>query len=173
MLSLFKTITITDAVSDLLQLASELGCVKGRMHTRGFAEYREERFYLDFGHGLEGQGADNYLFSIDMKATTAGVTVPYRISVPEKVQIQDDGRIWVYHKQIMTDGITEHYIKYFWDKRLKTTRRLAEQALKQHAEFQKAAKIIALKLERNCGIKTVNMEATPKPSEPELFMNLE
>ena len=165
MLGLFKTITITDAVGDLLALASALGCVKGRLHKSGSAEYREQKFYMNFGQGLNGQNSDDYLFSIEFNATNAGVTVPKRISVPEKVAIRENGKVWIYHKSIMTDGLTTKYLKFFWDRKLKHISKLADKALKQHAEFQKAAKITALKLEQFSGIETINLEQQP-PKKP-------
>ena len=139
----FKTITMIEAVEDVIDMAEGFG-----MYSMWYPlNYREgeQRYYLN--HYYAANNTDDYILSVDFKIK-AGNKIPYRIAFVNAARWNLAGDLVGLdeHGIVITGNILSKHWKMKWDFNLWLMKHSIKKLYKTQALMDKTAKIVAVKL---------------------------
>lgn len=139
----FKTITIIEAVEDVLDMVQGFG-----MHSEWYdANYGEgeRRYYLN--HYYAKNNINDYILSVDFKIK-AGNKIPYRIAFVNDARWNEAGDLFGLdeHGIVITGNILSKHWKMKWDFNLWLMKHSIKKLYKTQTLMDKTAKIVAVKL---------------------------
>lgn len=139
----FKTITMIEAVEDVLNMVQGFG-----MHTAWYKENGnegEQRFYLNHYYAKNDQC--DYILSVDFKIKD-GNKIPYRISFVNSAKWNEAGELIGLHEHgtVIKGNILSKHWKMKWDINLWLMKNAIRKLYETQALIDKTEKIVAVKL---------------------------
>lgn len=139
----FKTITMIEAVENVLDMAESFGMYSewyDVKHDEG-----EQRYYLN--HYYAKNNRTDYILSVDFKIKN-GNKIPYRISFVSDALWNDTGDLTGInvHGVIILGNILSKFWKMKWDFKLWCMKNTIKKLYKTQALMDKTEKIVAVKL---------------------------
>ena len=139
----FKTITMIEAVEDVLNMVQDFG-----MHSEWYeinSNEGEQRFYLN--HYYFKNDRRDYILSVDFKIKD-GNKIPYRIAFVNNASWNDTGDLvgLQEHGVVISGNILSRHWKMKWDFQLWLMKNGIRKLYETQALMDKTEKIVAVKL---------------------------
>ncbi len=139
----FKTITMIEAVEDVLDMVQGFGMYSEWYDSNG--NEGEQRFYLN--HYYAKNDRREYILSVDFKIKD-GNKIPYRISFVNDAAWNDTGDLagLQEHSVVIAGNILSKHWKMKWDLNLWLMKHIIKKLYETQALMDKTEKIVAVKL---------------------------
>lgn len=139
----FKTITMIEAVEDVIDMAEGFG-MHSMWYPLNYCE-GEQRYYLN--HYYAENNTDDCILSVDFKIND-GNKIPYRIAFVNDARWNEAGYLVGLHEHgiVITGNILSKHWKMKWDFNLWLMKHGIKKLYKTQALMDKTEKIVAVKL---------------------------